>query len=184
MVTVPADTVVGARENGRVQIVVGAGEGDRIVLVDPDAGTDPIAVVAPDALADTVRELEAREHPRWVWVETRRWYPRLLEAGVRVERCHDLRLCGAILDRSTSTSAARASGAHPRPSWLPPGPAEAAAAAVPGPAVSSASPHSTLFDLDDFDEVGVPDGTERSVDPARRVTRRPTMHRRRAGPRP
>ena len=169
MVAVAADTVVGARENGRVQIVVAAGEGDRIVLVDADAGTDPIAVVTPGALADTVRELETREHPRWVWVETRRWYPRLLEAGVRVERCHDLRLSGAILDRSTSTSAVRASGARSRPSWLQPGPADSGVAPAPGPAVSSASPHSTLFDLDDFGEVGVPDGTEPSVDTARRV---------------
>ena len=40
MVPVAADTVVGARENGRGQIVVAAGEGDRIVLVDPDAGAD------------------------------------------------------------------------------------------------------------------------------------------------
>ncbi|WP_423190883.1 bifunctional 3'-5' exonuclease/DNA polymerase [Agromyces ramosus] len=152
-----------------MQIVVGAGEGDRVVLVDPDAGPAPIAVVAADALPEAVRDLEEREHPRWVWVETRRWYPRLLQAGVRVERCHDLRLCGAILDRSTSTSAARASGGMPRPAWLPPGPADAATATATGPVVASASPHSTLFDLDDFDAVGVPRGTEPPVDPTRRV---------------
>jgi DNA polymerase-1 len=43
---------------------------------------------------------EAR--PRWVWDDTARWYPPLLAAGVRVERCHDLRLCHAILRRSAS----------------------------------------------------------------------------------
>ena len=33
-----------------------------------------------------------RDRPRWVWDDTARWYPPLLAAGVRVERCHDLRL--------------------------------------------------------------------------------------------
>jgi DNA polymerase-1 len=34
---------------------------------------------------------------RWVWNDTPRWYPQLLAAGVEVARCHDLRLCHAIL---------------------------------------------------------------------------------------
>ncbi|NUT55359.1 MAG: bifunctional 3'-5' exonuclease/DNA polymerase, partial [Thermoleophilia bacterium] len=84
-----------------MHVVVGAGAQGRIVLVDPDEPARPLAEVEPDGLAAAVAALEAREHPRWVWAETRRWYPRLLDAGVRVERCHDLRLCGAILDRST-----------------------------------------------------------------------------------
>jgi DNA polymerase-1 len=50
-----------------------------------------------------VREREA-QHPRWVWSDTARWYPALLEAGVRVERCVDLRLCHRILRRSASTA--------------------------------------------------------------------------------
>jgi DNA polymerase-1 len=37
---------------------------------------------------------------RWVWDDTTRWYPELLRAGVRVERCSDLRLGAAILRRS------------------------------------------------------------------------------------
>ena len=37
---------------------------------------------------------------RWVWDDTTRWYPALLEAGVRVERCTDLRLSHAVLRRS------------------------------------------------------------------------------------
>src|SRR4051812_16031277 len=37
---------------------------------------------------------------RWVWDDTTRWYPGLLAAGVRVERCTDLRLAHAILRRS------------------------------------------------------------------------------------
>ncbi|KRE23380.1 bifunctional 3'-5' exonuclease/DNA polymerase [Agromyces sp. Soil535] len=134
-----------------MQVVVGAVEQGRIALIDPDRADEPLAVVEPAAFAEAVRELEAREHPRWVWTETRRWYPRLLEAGVPVERCHDLRLSGAILDRSTSTEAARATGRHQRPSWLPPGPADTGVASTAADAaVSAASLHSTLFDLDDF----------------------------------
>jgi DNA polymerase-1 len=51
-----------------------------------------------------VREHEARDRPRWVWDDTAAWYPALLAAGVRVDRCHDLRLCHAILRLSESTA--------------------------------------------------------------------------------
>jgi DNA polymerase I len=34
---------------------------------------------------------------RYVWADTAAIYPRLLAQGVRIERCHDLRLCHAIL---------------------------------------------------------------------------------------
>ncbi|MCU1439517.1 MAG: bifunctional 3-5 exonuclease/DNA polymerase [Rhodoglobus sp.] len=43
-------------------------------------------------------------HPRWVWDDTSRWYPELLAAGVRVDRCFDLRLCHMILRYSTLTA--------------------------------------------------------------------------------
>ncbi len=46
-----------------------------------------------------VREREA-EAPRWVWDDTARWYPPLLAAGVRVARCHDLRLGHHLLRRA------------------------------------------------------------------------------------
>jgi DNA polymerase-1 len=46
-----------------------------------------------------VRQREP-ELVRWVWDDTTRWYPALLEAGVRVERCADLRLRHAVLRRS------------------------------------------------------------------------------------
>ncbi|MGY1810292.1 bifunctional 3'-5' exonuclease/DNA polymerase [Blastococcus sp. SYSU D00669] len=51
------------------------------------------------ALAGWVRDREASA-VRWVWDDTTRWYPALLEAGVRVERCTDLRLSHAVLRRS------------------------------------------------------------------------------------
>lgn len=161
----PADTgahertggVTGPHENGAVHVVVGAGAQGRIVLADPEGDSGPLADVEPEMLAEAVRAIEARDHPRWVWTETRRWYPRLLEAGVRVDRCHDLRLCGAILDRSTATEFARAGGRYPRPAWLPPGPADAGGAATE-PVASAASAHSALFDLADFADEGPPAG--------------------------
>ncbi|TFD64929.1 bifunctional 3'-5' exonuclease/DNA polymerase [Cryobacterium sp. Hb1] len=44
-----------------------------------------------------------RTAPRWVWEDTARIYPVLLEAGIRVQRCHDLRLCHVILKNSALT---------------------------------------------------------------------------------
>ena len=147
MVRATADTVAGQHQNGSVQIVVAPDVRGVVRLVDPERPDEPLAVVPHDELGDVVRELET-SHPRWVWAETRDWYPRLLSEGVRVERCHDLRLCAAILDRSMSTASARASGQHPRPAWLPHGPAEAAVAPAHGAGAGSAAAHDTLFELD------------------------------------
>src|SRR5690606_35675162 len=44
------------------------------------------------------------DRPRWVWDDTTTWYPPLLSAGVRVERCVDLRLSHAILRGSELTA--------------------------------------------------------------------------------
>ncbi|MEO8529286.1 MAG: hypothetical protein ABI435_09415 [Pseudolysinimonas sp.] len=43
--------------------------------------------------------VEAREpqRPRWAWNDTSHSYPPLLAAGVRIERCVDLRMCHTIL---------------------------------------------------------------------------------------
>ncbi|WP_104140768.1 bifunctional 3'-5' exonuclease/DNA polymerase [Arthrobacter sp. ZGTC131] len=54
-------------------------------------------------LAAVVRELEKRR-PRWIWHRTQDWYPALLQAGVELERCYDLALCGAILAHSEFTA--------------------------------------------------------------------------------
>lgn len=56
--------------------------------------------VTSQNFAHWVAELERLESPRWVWHDTASIYPLLLEQGVRVERCHDLRLCHEILRRS------------------------------------------------------------------------------------
>src|SRR5665648_418922 len=52
---------------------------------------------------------------RWVWDDTSRRYPALLAAGVRVERCHDLRLCHAILRGSALCADSALATAPPGP---------------------------------------------------------------------
>ena len=69
--------------------------GDRVLVVDGDLEREV-------AVADLPAYVRAREvdAPRWVWDDTARWYPPLLAAGVRVERCHDLRLGHHLLRRA------------------------------------------------------------------------------------
>ncbi|MEV5407655.1 bifunctional 3'-5' exonuclease/DNA polymerase [Thermopolyspora sp. NPDC052614] len=55
------------------------------------------APYAVDDLPGEMRELEASSKPRWVWADTRAVYPALLDAGVRLARCHDLTLTEALL---------------------------------------------------------------------------------------
>lgn len=69
--------------------------GDRVLAVD--GGAEQVL-----SLVDLPSYVEAREvdGPRWVWDDTARWYPPLLAAGVRVARCHDLRLGHHLLRRA------------------------------------------------------------------------------------
>lgn len=98
------------------------------------SGPTPIPV---GDLAEFVAALERDHAPRWVWQSSAAVYPQLLSAGVRVERCHDLRLCHQILrnsqyvaDRSALAAAAQ---------WLATPASEDISPADSGPA---------LFDLD------------------------------------
>lgn len=80
------------------------------------------------------------EHPRWVWHDTAQWYPELLQAHVRIQRCFDLRLCHTILRNSALSSASELAQAQV-------GPWDALGAAVLAPSEGRAAPtHSTLFD--------------------------------------
>lgn len=81
--------------------------------------------VALDDLAGLVREREAECTPegtspdaslRWVWADTSTTYRALLDAGVRVTRCWDLRLCRAIL-RASALTARTGYAAAPRSTW-------------------------------------------------------------------
>jgi DNA polymerase-1 len=88
---------------------------NRVVLVRRGEGAVEARELAADGTTAAVTQLAAGElpdfvaaredgHPggpvRWVWDDTTRWYPALLDAGVRVERCTDLRLTHAVLRRS------------------------------------------------------------------------------------
>ncbi|MDJ0317844.1 bifunctional 3'-5' exonuclease/DNA polymerase [Arthrobacter antibioticus] len=61
------------------------------------APASSLQTVALDTLASLVRDIEDAHHPRWVWDRASHWYPALLAANVRLERCHDLSLCQNIL---------------------------------------------------------------------------------------
>ena len=66
------------------------------------------------------REPVRREPVRWVWADTSTVYPSLLRAGVRVDRCHDVALTGALLQARDGPSAGAASVAS-RPAGPAPG---------------------------------------------------------------
>ncbi|RBP65120.1 DNA polymerase-1 [Brevibacterium sanguinis] len=87
--------------------VVGRSGGD-IAVVDLDSAGERIGQtrLGEDELPDFVRAREDGPAPRWVLSDTPRWYPGLLGAGVRIDRCHDLRLAHAILMRSELVTAA------------------------------------------------------------------------------
>ena len=110
------------------------------------------AVVGVEQVVDLAAFVATREagHPRWVWDDTSRWYAPLLAAGVRVDRCFDLRLCHAILRSSSLTSDSRLARSQ-RGLWDAPAPAVGPVAAAPS--------HSALFE---WDQVASP---ESSVEP-------------------
>ncbi|KFF60801.1 3'-5' exonuclease [Cryobacterium sp. MLB-32] len=83
-----------------------------------EVGPDTVAVTGLDAAGSPLglpRTLTLREFrifvvdsepagPRWVWEDTARIYPKLLRHEIRVQRCHDLRLCHVILRNSALTA--------------------------------------------------------------------------------
>ncbi|MFK4729273.1 bifunctional 3'-5' exonuclease/DNA polymerase [Agromyces mediolanus] len=127
-----------------MRIAIGPRDDGLIALVDPDAPAAPLAVVAAAELATAVAAFERDASPRWVWSDTRQWYPKLLAAGVRVERCDDLLLSAAILDHSTDTAAAREAGSPPAPAWIA---RLRAGQLAPAPVAAGTA----LFEFDDFD---------------------------------
>ncbi len=84
-------------------VVDAVGEKARTRALDAGGRVLDERLLPPDALAAHVASWE-RRRPRWVW-DTAAAYPTLLDAGVRVERCHDLRLARAILRRASATAA-------------------------------------------------------------------------------
>ena len=88
-------------------IALGRAGGD-VLAAELDAeGAELARTRMPAAdLIDWVASRAAADAARWVWSDTTSWYPDLLARGVRVERCHDLRLCHAILRDSALAGAA------------------------------------------------------------------------------
>nr|WP_210149131.1 bifunctional 3'-5' exonuclease/DNA polymerase [Paeniglutamicibacter terrestris] len=69
-----------------------------VVSIVDGSGTAlfPPVQVYGDTLATVVAELEGKK-PRWVFDSVQGWYPKLLAAGVMIERVHDLSLARTIL---------------------------------------------------------------------------------------
>ena len=117
-------------------VVLGRSAGDAVAVhLDADGAEVRRERIALTALPGRVREIEASAAPRWVWGDTPGWYEPLLAAGVRVARCHDLRLAHAILRWAASVDSA--AEVRRSTAW------DAAPAVESGPATA------TLFDLDD-----------------------------------
>ncbi len=81
--------------------------GERVLVTDETGDAEVLLADLPGVVGDR----EARDAPRWVWDDTARWYPSLLVAGVRVRRCHDLRLCRAVLRRAPAVDGRLLQGA-------------------------------------------------------------------------
>ncbi|MFD1829343.1 bifunctional 3'-5' exonuclease/DNA polymerase [Streptomyces desertarenae] len=84
----------GPARGARWALAVTAGGTALLCPLDGRGRPDGPVVAEPDA-AEAVRTRP--EVARWVWRSTAEVYPRLLEAGVRVERCHDVEAAEALL---------------------------------------------------------------------------------------
>jgi DNA polymerase-1 len=107
------------------------------VRLTPQSGKAEVLVEGD--FAARVRDVERSvDKARWVWDDTSRWYPQLLNAGVRVARCVDLRLSHAILRNSVLTAGSELARAAPGPWDRPP--------------KTEREPDGALFALDDLDD--------------------------------
>ena len=113
-----------------------------------DAGGAETSRMRVDDAAAWVAGIEAASAPRWVWNDTPTWYDDLLTQGVRVARCHDLRLCHAILRDTLFVSDAAALRAATE--W------DAAADVV-------ADAPATLFDLDAASATALPQSLDAAL---------------------
>ena len=105
----------GARIRAVLHIVSGSENGVQVVSVgggDDDGTNADRTTIRVPKLVDAV-QIVGDSAARWVWSDTAAWYPQLLEAGIRVERCVDLRLAHAILKRSALTADSELARATP-----------------------------------------------------------------------
>ncbi|QIK64038.1 bifunctional 3'-5' exonuclease/DNA polymerase [Leucobacter viscericola] len=132
--------------------VLGRGVDGRVTAVDiqADGSRGAMQTVSFAELSEYVAERERNAAPRWVWSDTPTWYPTLLEAGVRVARCTDLRLSHAILRNAASVQ--RADELRAAEEWD-------VAAAVPDPEPRGLA----LFELERTSTLSVPHGIEKAL---------------------
>ena len=119
-------------------ILVTGSPSERIRVRELDSAGAPAGldtVLSTAAFRALVRERD-QDGVRWVWEDTARSYPVVLRGSVRVQRCHDLRLCHAILRNSALTGGSALANA-PANRW------DAPAAASP-----AESRGTTLFEMD------------------------------------
>jgi DNA polymerase-1 len=134
-----------------VRVAVAAGPGRTALLRElADDGTSQGAGVLLNDLPDAVAGYARAGQVRWVWADTAETYPALLRAGVRVDRCHDVRLVGALLAGRDGGPAAPGGGAGwPAADRPAPGPGRLAAgqqAALFGPAEPGFAEASAVLD--------------------------------------
>ncbi|CAN5282592.1 bifunctional 3'-5' exonuclease/DNA polymerase [soil metagenome] len=129
-------------------------EGYSLAFLDDTGEVEqPSETVGADELGEAVEAIEL-ESPRWVWHDTATFYPLVLAAGVRVERCHDLRLSRALLRASSLTAETALARAADGPWDKPVSPARSAAAD---------SGAETLFDHEQLDSASTSTSTSTST---------------------
>lgn len=134
---------------------------ERWALAPAEGGGAELAPLGPDGLpaGPVVREPDlaaaVRARPdvgRWVWRSTAEVYPRLLAAGVRVERCYDVEDAETLLlgheGRHGEPRSAAAALARLRGGPVPPDPPQRAA--EPGAQSSLFEPQATALPLADL----------------------------------
>lgn len=139
-----------AIDAGTPWMVLGRDGHDTVAVhLDHDGAVLGRERIASEHLPRWVGDRETQLAPRWVWSDSAGWYASLLDAGVRVGRCRDLRLAHAIL----------------RDSALVP---QSAGLRAPSPwdraPVADLSGGQALFDLDDvLSTRGLPTGVDEAV---------------------
>ena len=97
-----------------MRVAVAAGPGRTALLRElADDGTGQGAGVLLNDLPAAVAGYARAGPVRWVWADTAQTYPALLGAGVRVDRCHDVRLVEALLTGRDGGGPARPHGGRP-----------------------------------------------------------------------
>ncbi|MCO1582533.1 bifunctional 3'-5' exonuclease/DNA polymerase [Crossiella sp. SN42] len=122
----------------RIAVVTSPNGEARLCELSED-GRPVSEVTSTTALAGTVAELERAHQPRWVLANSAELYPRLLRAGVRLTRCHDLELTESLLSGHAGRwgEPRGLAAAYARQAGLP---------VPPDPPVRPRDEHPTLFE--------------------------------------